>query len=65
VARRRAHKHRDEGKAREHLENLADLFEQANEATQREIRALRSELVDRHLVEDAMIERAEHGSLFH
>jgi hypothetical protein len=58
-------KRRAEAKARERLENLADLFEQTNEATLSEIRTVRSDLAQMHLIEDAMIERTEHGSLLH
>jgi len=57
-------KKRAEEKAREHVENLADLFETANEATLAEIRSLRNELANMHLVEAAMAEKAaEHGWL--
>jgi hypothetical protein len=58
-------KQRAEVKAREHLENLAELFERANSVTQSEIRALRDELAERHLVDAAMVERAEHGPWLH
>ena len=46
-----------EAKAKREREDLADRFQQLNGETVAEIRALRSELMRVHMIEDALLER--------